>query len=227
MSEFELKLALKGDLVAFQNRKMKALARGVTRGVKETGDQAKQDLRQMTVRAGWPRRAAFSWRGLMFPERGDSPSAAYLLFTNIPHIIGPHARGQTIKAASGSFLAVPIPGSPAESLRPVREGNKAPSHVAAARKKFGELKFVPGRGRRPAMLVAQSVGFSKTGRLSKRKKTKTGKFRKGTASVPLFFLIKQVRLRKTLSPERVFSKAQQRLERVVRRRVIEELARPD
>jgi hypothetical protein len=85
--------------------------------------------------------------------------------------------------------------------------------VDEAKRRFGELKVIPGvPGVRNAMLAAEGVGFTPTGRLSRRRRLKSGAWGKGAATVPLFFLVPEVRLPKRLNIARITHTAERRFE---------------
>lgn len=209
-------LAITGNYEIAVNERKEAVLKGLKAGVIKAATKLKEDLREDTIRAGLGRRLSKTWRfdeaDHFFPHGRLSYHPAAIVVSKAPHIIEGFDKGEVIRAGKGKFLAVPIPGSPAEIIGAERSGNRRPSKIATARRKWGDLlKFVPPiPGKRPGMLVLQQAFVRATGRVSVRKKTKTGKFKQGTRTVPLFWLVPQVRLQKRLNVARIADRAQRR-----------------
>lgn len=178
--------------------------------VKEAAEITQRELRQDLRSAGLETLEG-TWRLEMFPSRaGQANNPAAWIYSRAEYIVAAFEEGVTIRSRDGSLMAVPIPDSPARDLRNPRGPE---TKVDEARRRFGELKVVPGvPGVRPAMLVAEGVGYTPTGRLSRRKRLKSGNWGKGVASVPLFFLVPQVRLEKRLNVQRIFESGSREFE---------------
>src|SRR5262245_40059380 len=67
----------------------------------------KSNLRDDVVAAGLGNRLATTWRGMTYPEHGDSLEAAAYVCSKAPKIIDAFDRGVTIRSSRGLFLAVP------------------------------------------------------------------------------------------------------------------------
>ncbi len=71
--------------------------------------------------------------------------------------------------------------------------------------RFGPLRFVYRRNG-PSLLVVDSVRINKSGRVGRRAKggayTKTGRMKQGIATVIMFFMVPQLRLKKRLDVKR-------------------------
>jgi len=189
--KFAVRLAWRGDLEDWRRDTYKAHIKSINDAVKEVGGQAKGALRDDVSQAGLGKRLAFTWRGdMVVKERSADP--AYWIFSRAEDIIASFDRGVVITVAGAKALAVPIPGGPAEKLQAYPGGG---GKVRAAEAKWGELFVIPEAGDRPAMLAAKEVGFTKSGNLRQRKRTRTGKRRKGTLSaLPLFFLFDETKM---------------------------------
>ena len=194
-----LKAAIKGNLRQDLRKEYRTTEKAVTRGVKSAGDGLKLELRRQLQSAGLGRKLAKTWRGQSYPRAGDSAGAAALVFSKAPDIIDAHAKGATIRANGGRWLAIPTEaaGRGRGGRRPTPATFRLP------------LRFVP-RTSRLALLVAEGVRVGKTGRVSAVKgglRTKTGRLKKGVVRmVPIFILVRQVKLRKRLDVEKVHKK---------------------
>ncbi len=202
-------MALRGDLQAFERDLTRAL-RLANRDAVEYGTHfVRDDLRAELRRAGLGKLDK-TWRAEIYPRSGLADNPAGFIYSRAEYLIEAFSSGKAIKAKGGRYLAIPIEGSPADSLRNPRGPQ---TKVDAAKARFGDLVFIPGvRGGRPPMLAAQNVGFSSAGRLSRRSRTKTGRHRAGAATVPLFFLVPEVRLGRRLNPARVMDRGARRFE---------------
>jgi len=212
----ELKIAFQGRLRDLMARQRRVAEVGITNGVKQVTDDLKHELRGQVTDAGMGRRLANSWRARTYPRRGQSMNAAGWLWSNAPEIVRAHSQGVTIRARNGTYLAIPTDVAPERGS----DGKGlSPSNVPA---KFGELRFVP-RSNGPPLLVADAVSITKSGRVGKQRKnqglTKTGKFRKGVSTVPMFTLVPQVQLKKRLDPQGAATRHSARLGRVVKREI--------
>jgi hypothetical protein len=204
----EFRLALQGSLRDLMARQQKVAELGVTRGVHRATEELKQDLRDQVVGAGMGQRLAKTWQDKKYPfGRKTSLNAAGWIWSNAPQIIRAHSQGVTIRAANGTYLAVPTDNAPERG-----PSGKAISPSNFPTSKFGELRFVP-RSNGPPLLVIESR-FTKSGRVGKAPKNprkKSGDFRKRVATIPMFTLLPQVRLKKRLDPQRAANRANARI----------------
>lgn len=172
-SAFDLKLTagdvLRGGTVKRWEQRQQNLKQAVTAAMRERGEAAKNALRGQARAAGLGTRVANTWRGQVYPQRGVSADAAYVLASRAPHIIAGHATGEVIRGRSGQSLVVPTANAP---KRLPRVGK-----VAAVEAKFGKLVYVPlPRGRTDGasgMLVAPKA---------RRRRGKRGGFAPATAA---------------------------------------------
>ncbi|MEM1344737.1 MAG: DUF6441 family protein [Pseudomonadota bacterium] len=197
-------------------RRLQGTQRGVTRAVREVGTQLKADWRAAIVAAGLGRRLANSVRNRTFPGRGTSLGAAALVFSKAPEILGSQARGARIRSKDGFFLAVPTDAAP----KGPRGSRLSPGEVE---RRLGiRLRFVFRRGR-PSLLVADNFRVSRTGRV--RQNTRIARGKKGTggqvsslkgrATVVMFVLLPEVRLKPKVDLRRPTERARQRLPRLI------------
>lgn len=175
-----------------------ATIRGATRGLKT---RWRREIRAAQL----GRRLAGSIQGKSYPRNGESWRAAGLVYSKAAEIVSAHDRGAVIRSREGFFLAIPT-----EAAGRGR-GGKRMTPLDWERRRGMPLRYVYRRGR-PSLLVAD-------GRLSKRgyavkSRSKTGRNR---ATVVVFVLVPQVRLRKRLDLMRSANREQADLpEKVMR-----------
>ena len=122
----------------------------------------------------------------MQQSRSESPNAAALIWLNAPVIISAHDTGPLIRSKSGFWLAIPTP----TAGKSTRGDRITPGEWE--RRTGLRLSFVYRR-RGPSLLVAE--GRVNTKGRAVLSKSKTGR---GVATVPIFLLVPQVKLRKRL-----------------------------
>ncbi len=129
-------------------------------------------------------------RGETYPRAGESLNAAALVYTKSPKIIDAFERGALIRAASGIWLAIPLPAAG----KSARRGRITPGEWE--QRTGRRLKFIYRRGRTGLLVddgtvsrdrILDRKGFSKRVR----------GFRNRT--VPIFALARQVKLPKRLN----------------------------
>lgn len=200
-SQTQFQAALEGNLDAFEEGVRLSWLRAVRTTSKTIERRGVNHLRGMMDSAGL-QGLRNTWRGEVFPKNQLAYEPAILLYSNAEVIVSAFNEGATIRSRGTGGLALPIPGSPAEDFPNPRGPD---DKVDYARKRFGDqLVTVPPRNGRPGLLILEGGAFSKTGKLGARKRTKTGKFGSGTASVPLFFLVREVRLDRRLDIQQAF-----------------------
>lgn len=162
-------------------------------GIESVTRSATLELRSQTRAAGLGAKVANAWRDRAFPKTRRSLNAVGTIWSQAPKIHDGFSRGTPIRSAGGAFLAVPTENAPKRGV-----GGKRISPSNFPEHRFGPLRFVYRRGK-PSLLVVDAVRVGKTGRVSGRVKsatTKSGSLRRGIATVVMFVLVPQVRLRK-------------------------------
>jgi len=148
-----------------------------------------------------------TWRDRAYPNKGYSATA--MVWSKAPQIIGAFDEGAVIKSKSGLWLAIPTPQAPKRGVGGKRIN---PSNFPVHR--YGPLRFVFRRGR-PSLLVVDGVRINKSGRTGRRAKggafTKTGRMKQGMATVVMFIMVPQVRLKKRLDVKREIKRWERRL----------------
>ena len=182
----KLKLEITPDLVAMMAAEIKAGERAVTTATREAGSNLKTAWRGQITGAGLGQRLANTIRSEQFPKGRPSLSAAALVWSKAPVIIGAHDAGPLIRSKNGFWLAIPTPAAG----KSARGGRITPGEWE--RRSGQRLRFVYRRTG-PSLLVAE-------GRLNARgravaSRSKTGR---GVTTVPIFLLVPQVKLPKRL-----------------------------
>jgi hypothetical protein len=131
----------------------------------------------------------------------DTPAPAGVGKTRAPQIIRAFDEGAVIRSKRGRFLAIPTENAPRKGTdsRQIRPGT-FPEH------RFGPLRFVP-RPKGPSLLVVDGLraSFSRKTRELRGFRQATDRARRsgqGLATVVMFLLVPQVKLRKRLDVAR-------------------------
>lgn len=194
-------LALSGELEEYIKHGDEVLLKAARAAMQLTTWRAQARLRDLVAGSGLPK-IANAIRADIYPKQGlaRSPTGYIHVQPTALRIFNAfNAPGAVVKSKRGKFIAIPIPGSPADRKNfgrdPVRSQE---TKVEAFKRKGVQLIFVPPHGDHPAMLVAQSVRLrtDKRGRLKAGNAalTKSGGFAKGAASVPLFWLVPEAKM---------------------------------
>jgi hypothetical protein len=214
----ELKIALQGQLRDLMARNKRVAETGITRGVHRATEELKQNLRDEVVGAGLGRRLAKTWQDKTYPlGKKTSLNAAGWVYSKAPEIIRAHSEGTTIRAQSGTYLAIPTDNVPRRGFD--KRKRATPGNWNSQR--YGELRYVP-RSNGPPLLVVDGARFTKSGRVGKQLKSprkKSGGFKKGVATIPMFTLVPQVSLKKRLDPQALGRRASSRLPNMVKREI--------
>ena len=186
----KLTLGIDPDLVAMMQAEITAGERAVSAAILEASSGLKSDWRREITGAGLGDRLARTIRSAQYPKGKASLNAAALVWSNAPMIVGAHETGPLIRSKSGIWLAIPT----AAAGKSARGGRISPKEWEQRRGL--QLRFVY-RSRGPSLLVAE-------GRLNSRglgvaSRAKTGR---GMATVPIFLLVRQVKLAKRLDLSR-------------------------
>ncbi len=191
----KLQAAIRGNLEKLLEAEIRAGEEAVTAAMREASDGLKGELRGQVTSAGLGGRLAKTWRSQVYPKSGRSLGAAALVYSKAPRIVRAFAEGTTIRARGGGFLAIPTPAAPKRGV-----GGKRISPSTWPEARFGPLRFVSRGSGRPSLLVAENLraGTGKRGGFRRASATalRTGR---GLATVVMFVLVRQVRLKKRLS----------------------------
>lgn len=192
----KLGIDISPDLVAVMAAEIKAGEKAVSAAMREAGSGLKNAWRGQIAQAGLGLRLANSIRSQTYPKSGESLKAAALVWSKAPVIVGAHDTGPLIRSKDGFWLAIPT----AAAGRGLRGAKITPGEWE--RRRGLRLRFVYRR-RGPSMLVAD-VRLNSRG-LGMASRSKIGR---GKATVPIFLLVPQVKLRKRLDLARDADRAQ-------------------
>ena len=200
-----LEAAITGDLNEYMKKEIVAAETAVTSGVKEVSTGVQNDLRQQVVSAGLGQAVANAWRTKYYPS-GKSIRAAGFVYSKAPNIIYAFDYGAVIKSAKGFFLAIPTPSAPKRGT----DGKRInPSNFPEA--SLGKLRFVYRPGAVSLLVVDDLI--ARTGvrggfRVASATALRSGR---GVTTVPMFFLVPQVTMKKKLDIDTVADKWQDSL----------------
>lgn len=188
-----LDAAIKGDLNKFMKEQQAAAEAAVTGGISDITTHIKDDLRGQVTNAGLGSKLAKSWQAKVYPKGKKSLDAAGWIFSKAPKIIRAFNDGAVIRSKEGLFLAIPTDAAPKRGIGGKRiNPSNFPEHA------LGRLRFVY-RSRAVSLLVVDGLkaGGGKRGgfRKASESATRTGR---GLATVVMFILIPQVKLKKRL-----------------------------
>lgn len=225
MTKLRLDVDIEGDLRKIAAASVKSIERANSGAVSETAKGLQKTLRGQVRRARLGDKLEKAWRVREFPRSKDSIKKAALVFSKASRLHAAFSKGGTITARSSNWLVIPL--AEAERRRFDRRGDKSRgprprrySAVDAAIQFYGSLRFVKLGGGR-ALLVADNLTGS-----GRRRKTRTKQGAafspvggRGSASFPVFLLVKQTTLPKRLDIEGAAGKAERRLVSSLARRL--------
>lgn len=182
----KLRLEISGSIAADMRAEFLAGEKAISDAIRGAALSLKTDWRGQITGAGLGIRLARTIRSEDYPKGRPSLNAAALIWSKAPVILGAHDTGPLIRSKSGLWLAIPT-GAAGKSTR---GGRITPAEWE--RRRGVPLRFIY-RARGPSLLVAE-------GRLNSRglgvaSRAKSGR---GLASVPIFLLVRQVKLTKRL-----------------------------
>lgn len=186
----KLGIDISPDLITVMAAEIKAGEKAVSAAMREAGSGLKNAWRGQIAQAGLGLRLANSIRSQAYPKSGESLKAAALVWSNAPVIIGTHDTGPLIRSKDGFWLAIPT----AAAGKGLKGGRITPGEWE--RRRGLRLRFVYRR-RGPSLLVADGRMNSRGLGVASRSKTGRGK-----ATVPIFLLVPQVKVRKRLDLDR-------------------------
>ena len=212
----KLTATMVGSLKADMQAELRRIERAVPDGVKAAGDGLKGSLRKQVVAAGLGARLSRTWRGKTYVNKGHD--AASLVWSKAPQIALAFDKGVVIKGKGGNWLAIPTPAAPKRGV-----GGKRITPATFPTARHGPLRMVRRSGR-AALLVVDGVRVSaQSGRVGRQAKgggrTKSGSFKQGIATVAMFVLVPQVKLKKRLNVAGAAGSWARRLPRLIGRQV--------
>ena len=193
-----LQAALSGDLGQLLQAELRQAERAVTTGVRQATVGLQAELRAQVTSAGLGSRLARAWRSRVYPESGTSLTAAGVVWTKAPRIIGAFAQTTTIRSKRGLYLAIPTPAAGRYG-----DGRRKITPLGWERRTGLRLRFVYRRNG-PSLLVADNARVTGRGRAVGNTGRRQGaSFTRlaGRTTVPIFILVPQVTLQKRLDIE--------------------------
>jgi hypothetical protein len=191
----KLKLTIQPDIAALMQAEITAGEKAVSAAMREAGTSLRTAWRGQITGAGLGTRLGNSIRMATYPKGSASLNAAALVWSNAPVIVGAHDAGPLIRSKDGFWLAIPT----AAAGKSTRGGRITPGEWE--RRTGLRLRFIYRR-RGPSLLVAEGRLNTKGRAVASR--SKTGR---GVATVPIFLLVPQVKLRKRLDLARAARQA--------------------
>ena len=186
------------------------LAAVLTNAVAAAGADLQEVLRGQVRAAGLGEGLAKAWRYEAYPKgRRASLGPAALVYSKAARLHQVFETGATITARGSKWLVLPLPAAEAlgYDTRPLgrKPGGRANrltrwSNVDAAVARYGELRFVAFDGGRRALLIADNLSRARQ-RTVRRRLVGAGQLEAAnrvSSGVPLFLLIRQVRVGKQL-----------------------------
>ena len=101
--------ALDGNLEAHMAAELDEAEKAVTGAVRQAGEGLKRDWRAQITAAGLGQRLARTIRNQHYPKAGASLSAAAMVWSKAPVIVGAHDAGALIRSKNGFWLAIRRP----------------------------------------------------------------------------------------------------------------------
>ncbi|WP_415392489.1 DUF6441 family protein [Paracoccus sp. SJTW-4] len=174
------------DIARLMQAEIAAGEKAVSVAIKDAGTGLKSAWRAQITGASLGQRLARTIRSETYPKARPSLNAAALVWSKAPVIISAHDTGPLIRSRGGLWLVIPT-----EAAGKGRGGKRPTPREWEARTGL-TLRFIPRRNG-PSLLVAEGRLNTKGRAVASR--SKTGR---GLTSVPIFLMIRQVRLRKRL-----------------------------
>jgi hypothetical protein len=191
-----IRIDIVGDLGAMMAAEIANGEKAVTKAVGDAGSSLKTSWRGQITGAGLGARLSRTIRSELYPKGQTSLNAAALVWSKAPVIVGAHDTGPLIRSKDGFWLAIPT----AAAGKSARGGRISPGEWE--RRRGLRLRFIYRRSG-PSLLVAE--GRLNTRGLGVASRSKTGR---GLTTVPIFLLVRQVKLRKRLDLDRAAKAAQ-------------------
>lgn len=166
--------------------------RAVTRAMAAGGQRVKSAWRGQVTGSGLGVRLANTIRNQTYPAGDVSMRAAALVWTKAPKIIDAFERGALIRSAGGFWLAIPTDAAGRGG------GNRRITPGLWEQRTGRRLRFV-FRRRGPSLLVADDARMTARGLAApKRGRRRKDGILTGAATIPIFILVRQVKLAKRL-----------------------------
>lgn len=185
--------SIDGDLAAIATEILQEAEGAVTRGVFAAGRGLRNDWRSQVRASGLGSRLANSVRQADFPRSGTSLRAASLVWTKTPDILHAFDGGVLIRGKDGLWLAIPLPAAGINGL-----GRQRITPWRWEQRTGMRLRFVYRRNG-PSLLVADDARLNSRGlAAAKGDRRRRDGVLTGAQTVPVFLLLRQVKMPKKL-----------------------------
>ena len=199
----KIDVTVAGDLRGLMRREAESGKASVTRAMTGVGALAKAAWKQQIVTAGLGTRLSNTIKAEVYPKGQTSMSAAALIYTKAPKIIGANATGALIRSQNGFWLAIPTRAAG----KSARGGRITPAEWE--QRTGRRLTFIYRKGRNGLLVDTGTVkagartqgrdGFSRAARASRK------------PVWPMFILVRQTKLPKRLDLNAVANEGASRL----------------
>ncbi|MFN3076658.1 MAG: DUF6441 family protein [Alphaproteobacteria bacterium] len=190
-----------GDFGPFFRDAEKTAREAAGRAIWENAETLKNELRGQVLQSGLGPRLAGSWKIKHYSDLGRGQSA--VVYSTAPKIIDAFERGVTIQGKDGAWLAIPLPAASKIVLhkRVTIHNLEQVLHV--------KVRFVYLRGRASLLVADMRESSTKEGvyRAPSKRTMKSGE---KIVTVPMFILVRQVKLSKRLDIAGAESRAMNR-----------------
>ena len=195
-----------GNLAAIATEILQEAEAAVTRGVFIAGRGLRDDWRSQVRASGLGSRLANTVRQADFPRSGTSLRAASLVWTKAQDILHAFDGGVLIRGKGGLWLAIPLPAAGITGF-----GRQRITPWRWEQRTGMRLRFVYRRNG-PSLLVADDAWLNSRGLAA----AKGGRRRRdgiltGAQTVPVFLLLRQVKMPKKLDLDALAREATARL----------------
>lgn len=198
--------SIDGDLTAIATEILQEAEAAVTRGVFAAGRGLRDDWRGQVRASGLGSRLSNTVRQADFPRSGTSLRAASLVWTKAPDILHAFDGGVLIRGKDGLWLAIPLPAAGITGL-----GRQRITPWRWEQRTGMRLRFVYRRNG-PSLLVADDARLNSRGlAAAKGARRRRDGVLTGAQTVPVFLLLRQVKMPKKLDLDRLARDAMARL----------------
>jgi hypothetical protein len=187
-----------GDILKDVEKYIKDSEKQVQNAVNLATTGLKLDLRQQVVSAGLGKRLSNTWRSAVNPKGRSSINASGAVWSTAREIIDSNTKGSTIRGKSGKWIVIPL-----EAAGKIKRGKDMLKDYQA---KHGRLRFIYGKNGKNSYLVAENMRARKGKRGGFARAGDRAIAKGAVASVPVFLVIPQAKMKKRLNPQAAFTK---------------------
>lgn len=198
-----------GDIMKDVDNFIKQSEKDVQSAITQATNGLKQELRQQVVSAGLGKRLSNTWRSAVNPKGRNSINASGAVWSTAREIIDSHSKGSTIRGKSGQWIVIPL-----EAAGKIKRRGKEMLNDWQA--KHGRLRFIYGKNGKNSYLVAENMRARKGKRGGFARASDKAISKGAVATVPVFLVIPQAKMKKRLNPNAAFEKCARNLSSYLR-----------